>query len=469
MAFTVPNSADVPYVDQSEVDSVDFQILGNRSTGVTSGGMVAAQTMPTMSVQVSEGAGVIAGEVVNWTPISVVVQASSSVPRFDLVAVGTDGIPFVIRGTASSNPTFPFVNTNEFLVLAAIYVRAGGVSVAQSDVVLKGVRMETSMKRSYASDSTVVVGAQSPSGSFSIEADGTHKWGLSTLRRTAMSAMEFMTSLTLRASESANSLLTLKARSMSPADQNVLEVRTHGGALLSSVSGIGILETTNFRRGEGSPLGYMPARKGDIYVDITSSDPNGMLWISTANNSADGWRPLRAFSTNDVELPVGMLVPFLGTTAPSGWIVPQGQPISTIDPETAQLAALIGGRYGTGPNTVYLPDLRGTAFVGVGGSLGLGLGEFSGSPTTTLNVANLPPHTHAVNDPGHVHPKWGRTLTYSAEHSAHPAGDPGWSVVPEPANFNAAASTGITINTAGQGVPISVVQPSHAGNWLCKL
>ena len=92
MPFIIPNATDTTSgnryeaLDQSEPDSLDFEILGARSTGVLSGCTVIAQAVPTNSVNVSSGSVMLNGTVytVNGVPNHTLPQAPSN-NRFDIV------------------------------------------------------------------------------------------------------------------------------------------------------------------------------------------------------------------------------------------------------------------------------------------------------------------------------------------------------------------------------------------------
>lgn len=81
-----------------------------------------------------------------------------------------------------------------------------------------------------------------------------------------------------------------------------------------------------------------------------------------------------------------------------GWMSCEGQ-LLPISSNTA-LFSLLGTMYGgDGITTFALPDLRSRVPVGQGQGPGLPnyrQGDKSGSPTTTLTIANLPPHSHSV-------------------------------------------------------------------------
>jgi microcystin-dependent protein len=119
-------------------------------------------------------------------------------------------------------------------------------------------------------------------------------------------------------------------------------------------------------------------------------------------------------------LPSGMLAPFAGTTAPSGWELCYGQAVSRT--AYANLFAVVGTTYGTGDGstTFNLPDLRGRAVAGIDNMGGTDAGRLdiantagtvTGSQYVTLTSAQsgIPAHNHGVTDPGHVHSANGRT------------------------------------------------------------
>jgi len=108
-------------------------------------------------------------------------------------------------------------------------------------------------------------------------------------------------------------------------------------------------------------------------------------------------------------IPTGSVMPFAGTTAPSGWLLSFGQAVSRST--YADLFAIIGTTYGVGDNstTFNLPDLRGRTAAGkddMGGSSanrltgtsggvdGDILGGTGGLETHTLTEAQMPAHKH---------------------------------------------------------------------------
>jgi microcystin-dependent protein len=112
----------------------------------------------------------------------------------------------------------------------------------------------------------------------------------------------------------------------------------------------------------------------------------------------------------------GTVLPFAGSSAPDGWLLCHGQAVSRTT--YAVLFAVIGTTYGTGDGstTFNLPDLRGRVIAGkdnMGGTAasrltnsgtgnpginGSTLGATGGVDRHTLTTAQMPAHTHPVNN-----------------------------------------------------------------------
>lgn len=107
-------------------------------------------------------------------------------------------------------------------------------------------------------------------------------------------------------------------------------------------------------------------------------------------------------------LPLGLILPYAGTSAPAGYLLCYGQAVSRTT--YADLYAIIGDTYGAGDGstTFNLPDLRGRVVAGqddMGGSSanrltnaddglnGDTLGATGGGETQVLVTGNLPPYT----------------------------------------------------------------------------
>jgi microcystin-dependent protein len=123
-----------------------------------------------------------------------------------------------------------------------------------------------------------------------------------------------------------------------------------------------------------------------------------------------------AWATVTSALPPGIVLPYGGTAAPTGWLLCNGSVVSRTT--YAALFAIVGTAFNTGgePGTDFrLPDLRGRfplgkAAAGTGSTLGGSGGAIDHVHTVgTLDTANESTHTHAVgtlaadNESAHTH------------------------------------------------------------------
>jgi microcystin-dependent protein len=85
--------------------------------------------------------------------------------------------------------------------------------------------------------------------------------------------------------------------------------------------------------------------------------------------------------------------------APAGWAMCDGQ-VMAISQNTA-LFSLLGTQYGGDGKSIFaLPNLQGRAPMFYGNGPGLtphNIGEVSGTPGVTLDVSQMPAHTHSSN------------------------------------------------------------------------
>lgn len=114
-------------------------------------------------------------------------------------------------------------------------------------------------------------------------------------------------------------------------------------------------------------------------------------------------------------VPVGTLNPFLGSTAPYGYLICQGQKVSK--KTYKELYEICGDTFGQSTDTeFYLPDLRGQTIAGYkeGDSTFGTLGGLIGSLTHLHDFS----HTHGVPGVAHTHTTGNHTLTV-AEMPSH--------------------------------------------------
>ncbi|PFG63987.1 microcystin-dependent protein [Thioclava sp. ES.031] len=95
---------------------------------------------------------------------------------------------------------------------------------------------------------------------------------------------------------------------------------------------------------------------------------------------------------------IGQIMLFAFTRVPRGWLSCQGQLLHIAQYQA--LFALIGTQYGgDGISSFAVPDLRGRIPLGMGHAPGLSVykvGDKVGEETVTLNVAEMPSHSHAI-------------------------------------------------------------------------
>ena len=138
-----------------------------------------------------------------------------------------------------------------------------------------------------------------------------------------------------------------------------------------------------------------------VYVGETEpTEENINAWINPNDNllkykNNSEWQNVIAGGDT---IPIGTIVPFTGTTAPTNWLICDGSEISRITYE--DLFTKIGTSFGegNGTDTFNLPDLRGRIPIGAGSSdndtHNFALGSTGGEYEHTLTLAEMPSHKH---------------------------------------------------------------------------
>lgn len=167
-------------------------------------------------------------------------------------------------------------------------------------------------------------------------------------------------------------------------------------------------------------------------------------------------------------VPVGALMPFAGTVAPTGWLFAYGQSLSRTT--YAALFATIGTSFGSADGASFnLPDLRGRVAMGRDNMGGTPANRVT-SAVAGLNANNLGAgggsqqlhqHSHGVTDPGHSHAAETVTSSTGPDGLLSPDG-----VLPVYAS-TASAVTGISIQNTGSGNAQNI-QPSLVLNWIIR-
>jgi microcystin-dependent protein len=202
---------------------------------------------------------------------------------------------------------------------------------------------------------------------------------------------------------------------------------------------------------------------------------------STANIA---WSKLAADTNNIYTNPIGMISPFAGSTAPTGWLMCNGQAVSRTT--YSALFSLIGTTYGTGDNTTTfnIPDLMGRTPIGVGSGSGLStrlLGDKVGAESLPAHVHTID-HDHASattnTEPNHVHTYSERASNTGDSTSTAPAWDSSSDTVdggtfyagnPAGAHSHTLDLPNYTGNSGSTGTGNhGVMQPSLALNYIIK-
>ena len=100
--------------------------------------------------------------------------------------------------------------------------------------------------------------------------------------------------------------------------------------------------------------------------------------------------------------PVGTIMPYVGNSAPTGWLLCDGASYSSTS--YPKLSALCGTKFGIASAGLFrVPDLKGRSVVGLdsGQSEFETIGKTGGAKSVTLTVSNLPAHDHTM--PEHEH------------------------------------------------------------------
>lgn len=130
------------------------------------------------------------------------------------------------------------------------------------------------------------------------------------------------------------------------------------------------------------------------------------------SEGSGNWRCV-SYTPAGRDAPCGLVAPYAGTAAPSGWLLCFGQAVSRTT--YAGLFATISTTYGVGDgsSTFNIPDLRGRVVAGQddmggtsanrltdqsGGLDGDTLGDTGGAETHTLSTAEMPAHTHSYTN-----------------------------------------------------------------------
>ncbi len=185
----------------------------------------------------------------------------------------------------------------------------------------------------------------------------------------------------------------------------------------------------------------------------------------------------------------GVVFPFAGGTAPSGFLLCYGQAVSRTT--YADLFDVLGTTYGAGNGTTTfnLPDLRGRTIFGkddmggsaasrltsTGGITGSTLGATGGSQVHTISEAELPVHSHTMahtHDMSHTHSvpvSSSGTGVTSVNSSAISNSTPSYNIATSAASSSTTGgSSAANTGNVGSGTAAPIVNPGLILNFIIK-
>ena len=130
------------------------------------------------------------------------------------------------------------------------------------------------------------------------------------------------------------------------------------------------------------------ATHGTYNATTDNNGRTGVTWKKISGNAPVYWEPAP---------PIGSVVAFAGSIAPSGYLICDGSAVSRST--YAKLFAIIGTTYGSGngSTTFNVPDLRGRVAVGKNAGSFASLGATGGEENHTLTINEMPAHKHTTS------------------------------------------------------------------------
>lgn len=223
-------------------------------------------------------------------------------------------------------------------------------------------------------------------------------------------------------------------------------------------------------------------------VDANKIADNAVTQSAVANN-AIGTDQIADGAVNSTKLAsglafvAGMVMPFAGTSAPTGWLLAFGQAVSRST--YSSLFSAIGTTYGSGDgsSTFNLPDLRGRVIAGqddmggvsadnltnvAGNGLnGDTLGATGGAENHQLTTAQMPSHSHTLNGGLHTVQRGGSSAGGGVQIGSFTSGpDDDGNGTPLSGNT---AFDNFSIASNGSGAVHNNVQPTIILNYIIKI
>ena len=179
------------------------------------------------------------------------------------------------------------------------------------------------------------------------------------------------------------------------------------------------------------------------------------------------------YKNESISAPSGLIISYLGKTSPSGWLICDGNTVTSSDGRYADLATILNSMFGVSTNnsnSITLPNLNGRYLYGSADISSLG--ATSGTSSATISLSNLPIHTHTVSfssnvtshnhnfiDYGHTHNNSDFTKTFSSRNMRNDFYD-----LIGPVSTNKWFANNYARTTPNANTGISVVSNSHTIN-----
>jgi microcystin-dependent protein len=232
------------------------------------------------------------------------------------------------------------------------------------------------------------------------------------------------------------------------------------GTISVANGGTGATTLTGVLIGNGANAvtAVAPGSSGNVLIS------NGVGWVSSTT----------------LTVPPGAITAFAGSSAPTGYLLCDGSEISRAT--YANLFAVIGTTYGGGDGslTFNLPDLRGRAIFGIDNMGGIAasrlttagglsanntLGASAGSQTITLQITNLPSHSHLYQDAYFAEGVSGGVNNFAGSGSTDTDNSFRWRT-----STNGTSESIQNLNTGitGSGTAIQITPPLLVLNYIIK-